>query len=56
MEQYVLVLGQRDPEKSRILITESTKNLAQTAGVVSERSKKEKQELQQNMLVLVYTH
>ena len=27
MEQYVLVLRQRDPEKSRILITESTENL-----------------------------
>ena len=28
MEQYVLVLRQRDPEKPRILITESTKNLS----------------------------
>ena len=28
MEQYVLVLRQRDPEKSRILITEATKNLS----------------------------
>ena len=28
MEQYVLVLRQRDPEKSRVLITESTKNLS----------------------------
>jgi len=56
MEQCVPVLRQRDPEKSRILITESTKNLPQTAGVVSRRSKKEKQELQQNILVLVYTH
>ena len=27
MEQYVLVLRQRDPEKSQILIIESTKNL-----------------------------
>ena len=56
VEQYVLVLRQRDPKKSRILITESTKNLPQTAGFVSARSKKEKQELQQNILVLVYTH
>jgi len=27
MEEYVLVLRQRDQEKSQILITESTKNL-----------------------------
>jgi len=56
MEQYVLVLRQRDPEKSRILITESTKIFPKTAEVVSGRSKKEKQKFQQNILVLVYTH
>jgi len=53
MEQYVLVLRQRDPEKLRILITELTKIFPQPAEVVSGRSKKEEQKLQQNMLVLV---
>jgi len=40
MEQYVLVLRQCDPGKSRILITESTKINPQTAEVVSGRNKK----------------
>jgi len=42
VEQYVLVLRQRDPEKSRMLITESTKIFPRTAEVVSGRSKKRK--------------